>query len=90
MGWLRAYGEARIAYLGTEGGYGVGVDVWKAKVGDRVRQLDSPHVLTVWRIDPPGSAGRAHRHGPSVNAWIRPGGYGVAFDAETADQFEQA
>ncbi len=70
-------------------GYRVAVDVWKAKVGDKVREVGSSHVLTVWRIDPPGSAGRARRHGPSINAQIRPGGYGVAFDAETADRFEQ-
>jgi hypothetical protein len=68
----------------------VAIDVWNAKVGDTVREQNSPHVLTVWRIDPPGSAGRAHRHGPSVNAHIRPGGYGVSFDAETAGRFEPA
>ena len=64
------------------------VDVWKAKVGDTVRERNSSHVLTVWRIDPPGSAGRAHRHGPSVNAHIRPGGYGVTFDGMTAHRYE--
>lgn len=65
------------------------VDVFTLKVGDKVREIGSGHVLTVSRIDPPGSAGRAHRHGPSVNAHIRPGGYGTSFDAETAERFER-
>jgi hypothetical protein len=66
------------------------VDVWKVKVGDQVREIGSTHALTVWRIDPPGSAGRAHGHGPSINANVRPGGYGVSFDNLTAHQFEEA
>lgn len=66
------------------------VDVFTLKVGDTVREIGKEHVLTVSRIDPPGSAGRAHRHGPSINVHIRPGGYGTSFDAETADRFETA
>jgi hypothetical protein len=66
------------------------VDVWKVKVGDQVREIGSAHALTVWRIDPPGSAGRAHGHGPSINANVRPRGYGVSFDNLTAHQFEEA
>ncbi|CAJ1505596.1 hypothetical protein [[Mycobacterium] burgundiense] len=65
------------------------IDVWTVKVGDQVREAGSSNVLSVWRIDPPGSAGRAHRHGPSICAHIRPGGYGTSFDAETADRFER-
>lgn len=64
-------------------------DVWTLQVGDKVREVGSPNVLTVWRIEPPGSLGRAHRHGPSINAHIRPGGYGTSFDNETADRFER-
>lgn len=63
-------------------------DVFTAKVGDKVREIGRATVLTVWRIEPPGSTGRAYRHGPSVMAHVRPGGYGVAFDAETADRFD--
>lgn len=63
------------------------VDVWKLNVGDRLRELGRAAVLTIHRIDPPGSFGRAERHGPHVHAHIRPGAYGTAFDAETADQF---
>lgn len=66
------------------------VDVWRIRVGDHVREKGSAHILTVSRIDPPGSAGRAHRHGPSVSAHLRPGGYGTSFDAETAHRFETA
>ena len=66
------------------------VDVFTLKVGDKVREIGTENVLTVSRIDPPGSAGRAHRHGPSINVHIRPGGYGTSFDAETADRFELA
>jgi hypothetical protein len=43
----------------------------------------------VHRVDPPCAAGRAQRHGPFINAHIRPGGYGTGFDAETADRFER-
>lgn len=46
--------------------------------------------LTVSRISPPGTLGRAHRHDPSVSAHIRPGGYGKSFDNETSDKFELA
>ncbi|MFA5709357.1 hypothetical protein [Mycolicibacterium sp.] len=66
------------------------VDVWTVKLGDKVREVGKDHVLIVHRIDPPMSGGRAQRHGPSVNAHIRPGGYGTSFDAETADRFERA
>lgn len=66
------------------------VDVWKLKIGDQVREVGKENVLTVWRIDPPMSAGRAQRHGPHIMAYIRPGGYGTAFDNETADRFEVA
>lgn len=65
------------------------VDVWTIKVGDKVREVGSPNVLTVWRIDPPMSAGRAHRHGPSISAHIRPGGYGTSFDNDSAYRFEK-
>ena len=66
------------------------VDVWTVKVGDKVREAGCQHVLTVWRINPAGSASRARRHGPSISAHIRPGGYSTSFDAESAHRFEKA
>jgi len=65
------------------------VDVWTVQVGDQLRERGRDSVLTVHRVDPPCAAGRAQRHGPFINAHIRPGGYGTGFDAETADRFER-
>jgi hypothetical protein len=62
--------------------------VWTLKVGDQVREDGVETTLTVHRIDPPMSAGRAQRHGPMVSAWTRPGGYSASFDNETAHRFE--
>lgn len=68
----------------------VAVDVWTLRVGDQVRELGHDGApLTVWRVDPPCSAGRAQRHGPYIHAHLRPGGYGTGFDAETAGRFER-
>lgn len=65
------------------------VDVWSVRVGDRLRERGRDSVLTVHRIDPPCSAGRAQRHGPYIQAHIRPGGYGIGFDAETSNRFNK-
>lgn len=64
------------------------LNVWKTRVGDTVREVGADTVLTVHRIDPPMSGGRAERYGPLVHAWIRPGGYGCSIDADTAHRYE--
>lgn len=57
-----------------------------AHVGDRVTLIRDGRetILTVWLITEPGSAGRSHAAGPTVWAHVRPGGYGVTFDAASA------
>ena len=65
------------------------VDVWDLQVGDLIRERGNAGVLTVHRVDPPCSAGRAERHGPRIHARMRPGGYGTSFDAAIADRFER-
>ena len=65
------------------------VDVWNLRVGDQVRERGRDIVLTVHHIDPECSAGRAQRFGPYIHAHVRPGGYGVGFDAETTSRFER-
>lgn len=55
----------------------------RARVGDRVtleRDGRQTH-LTVWNVTPAGTAGRSYAAGPTVWAHVRPGGYGVTFDA---------
>lgn len=64
------------------------VNVWRLKVGDKVREKGKDYELTVSSIAPPMSGGRAERHGPSITAHIRPGGYSTSFDAETSDRFD--
>jgi len=66
------------------------VDVWTAQVGDLLRERGRDTTLIVHRVDPACSSGRAQRHGPYIHAHVRPGGYGIGFDAETADRFELA
>lgn len=59
-------------------------NVHAARVGDRVtldRPGHEPLALIVHTVSAPGTGGRAYYAGPSVSAWIRPGGYGVTFDA---------
>ncbi|MEN3225159.1 MULTISPECIES: hypothetical protein [Mycolicibacterium] len=64
------------------------VNVWNLKVGDKVREKGKAYDLTVSFISPPMSGGRAEHHGPRITAHIRPGGYSVDFDAQTADRFD--
>ncbi|KXO98404.1 Uncharacterised protein (plasmid) [Tsukamurella tyrosinosolvens] len=66
------------------------VNVWALMVGDKVREAGKDYDLIVWLIEAPMSAGRAEHWGPSVYAHIRPGGYGVTFDAMNADRFAPA
>lgn len=63
-------------------GFSLG-DTIVARDGDGVR---GPK-MTVWRIDPPGLGGNAHWRGPTVWAHVRPGGYGVTLDGETAAKY---
>jgi hypothetical protein len=52
------------------------------KVGDKlvIERDGQEHVMEVYSISDPGTAGTAYYHGPHIGAWIRPGGYGVNFD----------
>lgn len=61
------------------------VNTYALKVGDKVAVTTNgqTHIMTVHYISPAGSMGRAERHGPHIQAWIRPGGYGVGFDYST-------
>ena len=65
------------------------VNVWKLKVGDQIHEDGKNYTLTVSAVAPPMSLGRAERHGPSITAHIRPGGYSVSFDASGADRFQE-
>lgn len=46
--------------------------------------------MTVWRIESPGSSGRAESAGPRVMAQIRPGGYGIGFDDRSGQTWRKA
>lgn len=52
-----------------------------AKPGDQFT-LEG-RLLTVHTVSPAGSGGRSFAAGPSIGAWIRPGGYGVTIDEST-------
>ncbi len=64
-------------------------DVHSAKVGDRII-LEEPGrdaiEMTVWAIEPPGTAGRSRASGPLVYAHIRPGGFGITVDGDSCYQ----
>ena len=62
------------------------MSVHTLEVGDRiaVTRDGRTYEMTVHTITPAMSAGRAVSAGPSVMAWIRPGGYGVTIDAHTS------
>lgn len=64
----------------------------KLKVGDKLTiHVDAkPYTMTVWHIEPKGSAGRRESAGPWIMAHIRPGGFGVGFDYTTRMQVEKA
>lgn len=64
----------------------VWVDPAELRVGDVLElERDGQRLeVTVWRLEPAGSAGRRYGAGPGVAAWIRPGGYGVTLDRDTA------
>jgi hypothetical protein len=58
-------------------------NTYAAKVGDQILVTlpsGNTHPMTIIRIYSEGSGGRAYC-GPIIHAWIRPGGYGVTFDA---------
>lgn len=54
----------------------------RARVGDIISvTVDGrDYQMTVWRIEPAGTAGTRYSDGPHIAAWIRPGGYGINFD----------
>lgn len=61
-------------------------DVYAAEVGDKILFEEpgrNPLEMTVWLIEPAGSAARSCLAGPRVHAHIRPGGYGITFDADS-------
>ena len=64
---------------------GIDVNIYKLKVGDKVvvTERGQTHTMTVHHISPAGSMGRRESAGPSIGAWIRPGGYGLFFDYST-------
>lgn len=66
-------------------------DVFAAQVGDRITVASGSGgrtEMTVWQLVPALSAGRSVSAGPTVMAHIRPGGYGVSFDAQTAVNYD--
>jgi len=59
------------------------LNLYALKVGDEIivgTRGSTPSVMTVYRIDPPGTYATSHTDGPHINAHIRPGGYGLSFD----------
>lgn len=52
-----------------------------AKIGDQFKLNDQ--LFTVHTVSPAGSGGRSFAAGPSIGAWLRPGGYGVTIDEST-------
>lgn len=61
-------------------------DFRAARVGDEIILEEPgrpPLRLTVWSISSPDADLRAHSAGPRISAWIRPGGYGISFDAHS-------
>ena len=63
----------------------IDVNTSRVKVGDKlvVTRDGRTNLMEVWSISAAGTGARAERHGPMIHAWIRPGGYGVAFDYST-------
>lgn len=64
-------------------------NTYRARVGDiiSVTRDGRTYDMTVWRIEPPGTAATRYAAGPHVFAWIRPGGYGVTLDAGNVEQY---
>jgi hypothetical protein len=61
-------------------------NVHAAEVGDKIVVEEpgrNPLEMTVWLIEPAGSAARSYHAGPRVHARIRPAGYGISFDADS-------
>ena len=65
------------------------VDVWKLKVGDKVREEGKSGVLIVTSISPPGAGNRPESQGPLIYVEGEMGAYRIAFDADTAQFFEE-
>lgn len=59
------------------------LDTRTLKEGDKiiVTRDGKSTELTVWKILPPGTAGRSHAAGPWIMAQTRPGGFGMGFDS---------
>lgn len=64
---------------------GINLTTERVKVGDKlvVTRDGRTNLMTVWHVDPPGTGMRRESAGPLVHAWIRLGGYGLAFDYST-------
>lgn len=64
---------------------GINITTERVKVGDKlvVTRDGRTNLMTVHHISPAGSMGRRESAGPSIGAWIRPGGYGLFFDYST-------
>lgn len=62
------------------------VEVSELRVGDRIALERDGRVLEleVWRVGAAGDAGRRYGAGGAVSARVRPGGYGVTLDRDTA------
>jgi hypothetical protein len=55
-----------------------------ARVGSKFRLDNEPfNIFTVHTISPPGSTGLSFAHGPIIDAWLKPGGFGVTIDEST-------
>lgn len=66
----------------------MGYNVYHASIGDvvdvatqRMAADGSAIRMTVWRIEPPMTAGRRESDGPLVYVRCNPGGFGLCFDA---------
>lgn len=64
-------------------------NTYAARVGDTVTiTRDGKDIdMTVSHITPAGVGGSSFARGPSIGAHIRPGGYGISFDAQSKDDF---
>lgn len=64
-------------------------NVYRARVGDLVSvTVDGrAYEMTVWRIDPPGTAATSYAAGPHIAAWLGAGRYGVNFDASSVGRY---
>ena len=63
----------------------INVNIYRVEVGDKlvVTRDGRTNLMVVHTISPAMSAGRRESSGPRIHAWIRPGGYGIAFDYST-------